>query len=143
MNYKILIICCLTLLHSWPKVWADSQVGDVVGKLIVGYQGWFAAKLDNSPINHWFHWGNDPGPSPGHVSVEIWPDVREYTHTYQTSLGPLGNGQPAKVFSSWDEQTVDTHFKWMQENNIDGAALQRFAGGVKTDTNYRYISFIA
>jgi len=52
-------------------------------------------------------------------------------------LGPLGNGQPAKVFSSWDEQTVDTHFKWMQENNIDGAALQRFAGGVKTDTNYR------
>ncbi|CAG2174064.1 unnamed protein product, partial [Oppiella nova] len=73
--------------------------------------------------------------------------TREYTHTYQTGYANLGNGQPAKLFSSWDKQTVDTHFKWMKEvtilslevwsvlcckrNNIDTAALQRFASGVK------------
>ncbi|CAG2169379.1 unnamed protein product, partial [Oppiella nova] len=54
-------------------------------------------------------------------------------HTYQTGYANLGNGQPAKLFSSWDKQTVDTHFKWMKENNIDTAALQRFGGHVKRD----------
>ena len=30
------------------------------------------------------------------------------------------------LFSSYDQQTVDTHFRWMAENGIDTAALQRF-----------------
>src|SRR5882724_3690257 len=108
------------------QILADSPVGDVVGKVSVGYQGWFAAKGDNSPMNHWVHWlksGNIP--SPGHQKFEIWPDVSEYTHTYQSGFANLGNGQPAKLFSSWDDQTVDTHIKWMAENNIDTAAIQR------------------
>ncbi|HEY0175259.1 MAG TPA: hypothetical protein VGC08_02710, partial [Pedobacter sp.] len=33
-----------------------SPVGDVVGKITVGYQGWFAATGDGSPINAWWHW---------------------------------------------------------------------------------------
>ena len=32
---------------------AASPVGDVVGKITVGYQGWFACAGDNAPINTW------------------------------------------------------------------------------------------
>ncbi|SNS73194.1 Fibronectin type III domain-containing protein, partial [Streptosporangium subroseum] len=58
--------------------------------------------------------------------IVAWPDMREYTHTYPTAYANLNNGQPATLFSSYDQQTVDTHFRWMRENNIDTAALQRF-----------------
>ncbi|WDF80330.1 hypothetical protein PQ469_09950 [Mucilaginibacter sp. KACC 22773] len=107
-----------------------SSVGDVVGKVIVGYQGWFAAPGDGSPLNTWWHYASgDPFgvPTPTNASIISWPDVREYTSTYTASnFGNLGNGQPAKLFSSFNDQTVNTHFLWMQQNNIDGAALQRF-----------------
>ncbi len=46
--------------------------------------------------------------------------------TYQTAYANLGNGQPAQLFSSYDQQTVNTHFQWMQQNGCDTAALQRF-----------------
>ena len=40
--------------------------------------------------------------------------MREYTDAYPTAYANLGNGQPATLFSSYDQQTVDTHFRWMQ-----------------------------
>ncbi len=52
--------------------------------------------------------------------------MRQYMRGYQTGLPNLGNGQPAMLFSSYDQQVVDTHFRWMEENDIDTAALQRF-----------------
>ena len=110
------------------QVTSVSPPGDVVGKLSVGYQGWFVAEGDGSPINQWFHWTHEkPGkPRPENVKFEIWPDTREYTKLYDTGYAHLGNGQPAKLFSSWDDQTIDTHFKWMEQNGIDNAAIQRF-----------------
>ena len=118
-------VTLLTALAIVGQVLTDSGSGDVVGKLVVGYQGWFSAKGDNSPMNHWVHWvDNSDHPYKGHQKFELYPDVREYTHLYDTGYAHLGNGQPAKLFSSWDDQTVDTHFKWMQQNNIDVAALQ-------------------
>jgi hypothetical protein len=107
---------------------AASGVGDVVGKISVGYQGWFAAAGDGSPENSWWHWSANKAqpPSPSNAGIVSWPDVREYTKTYQSGYANLGNGQPAKLFSSYDQQTVDTHFLWMQQHNIDTAALQRF-----------------
>jgi len=111
-----------------PTASAASPPGDVVGKITVGYQGWFACGGDGAPINGWWHWSQDWGqaPSPTNTNIKCWPDVRDYTNTYQTSYAALGNGQPAKLFSSYDQQTVNTHFLWMQQNNIDTAALQRF-----------------
>ncbi|MEU2621324.1 discoidin domain-containing protein [Streptomyces sp. NPDC007157] len=111
-----------------PTAAAASAPGDVVGKVTVGYQGWFACIGDGAPINGWWHWTQNWGqsPSPTNTGISCWPDVREYTNTYQTSYAALGNGRPAKLFSSYDQQTVDTHFLWMQQNNIDTAALQRF-----------------
>jgi chitodextrinase len=107
---------------------AVSGPGDVVGKVTVGYQGWFACIGDGAPINAWWHWSPNSGqaPSPSNNGIKCWPDMREYTKTYQTGFAALGNGQPATLFSSYDQQTVDTHFLWMQQNGIDTAALQRF-----------------
>jgi hypothetical protein len=106
----------------------QSPVGDVVGKVTVGYQGWFATKGDGSPIDAWWHWTQDWGqtPSPTNKGMASWPDVRDYTTTYQTGFANLNNGSPAKLFSSFNDQTVDIQFKWMQDNGIDAAALQRF-----------------
>ncbi|SFF31636.1 F5/8 type C domain-containing protein [Actinacidiphila alni] len=107
---------------------AASGPGDVVGKVTVGYQGWFACIGDGAPINAWWHYSanNSQPPSPSNTSIVAWPDVRDFTHTYRSAYGNLGNGQPATLFSSYDQQTVDTHFLWMQQNGIDTAALQRF-----------------
>ncbi|MGY5046333.1 discoidin domain-containing protein [Streptomyces sp. 900105755] len=111
-----------------PAAAAASAPGDVVGKITVGYQGWFACAGDGAPINDWWHWSQDWGrpPSPTNTNIKCWPDTRDYTSTYQTSYAALGNGRPARLFSSYDQQTVDTHFLWMQQNGIDTAALQRF-----------------
>ena len=35
------------------------------------------------------------------------------------------------MFSSYDDQVVQTHFRWMAENGIDCAALQRFASEIR------------
>ncbi len=93
---------------------AGSSTNDVVGKLVVGYQGWFSCSGDGSPLNYF-----------GHMNLEMWPDVRDYTKTYSYD-GTLGNGTPAAVFSVWDQSTVNLHVQWMQQNGIDCAAIQRF-----------------
>ena len=102
--------------------------GDVIGKVVTGYQGWLSAPGDGSSVNQWKH-----------TNLECWPDVREYTTTFsgvpfqQAGVsqpgytGNLGNGSPARIFSSWTDQTVNKHFEWMQYyGGIDCVALQRF-----------------
>ncbi|RFU83102.1 xylosidase [Streptomyces triticagri] len=115
-------------LSAAGRAVARSGPGDVVGKITVGYQGWFACRDDGSPIDNWWHWSHDWGrpPSPSNTAVTSWPDMRDYAHHHPTAYAGLGNGAPATLFSSHDQQTVDTHFRWMQENGIDTAALQRF-----------------
>jgi hypothetical protein len=105
-----------------------SPAGDVVGKITVGYQGWFACTGDGSPINAWWHWATNwsQPPSPTNVGIKSWPDVRDYTSTYATAFPNLNNGSQARLFSSFNDQTVNTQFQWMQQYNLDCAALQRF-----------------
>ncbi|MFD0201687.1 MULTISPECIES: discoidin domain-containing protein [Saccharothrix] len=107
---------------------AASPPGDVVGKITVGYQGWFAARGDHSPLDGWWHWSHDwsQPPSPSNRALTSWPDMTDYANKYPTAFGTLGNGQPATVFSNHDYQTVDVHFRWMREYGCDTAALQRF-----------------
>jgi hypothetical protein len=101
---------------------AASGPGDVVGKVTVGYQGWFACAGDGSPFNGWWH----QSPSAAGQGIKCWPDVREYTKTYATQYANLGDGQPARLFSDFDQSTVDVQFMWMHQYGIDCAALQRF-----------------
>lgn len=105
-----------------------SPVGDVVGKITVGYQGWFACVGDGSPINAWWHWTQNWGqvPSSTNNGIKSWPDVRDYTNTFATGWANLNNGQQARLFSSFSDQSVNVHFQWMQQFGIDCAALQRF-----------------
>ena len=94
----------------------------------MGYQGWFACIGDGAPIDAWWHWSANGGqaPSPSNNVIKAWPDMSEYTSVFQTAYAPLGTGAPATLFSSFDQQTVSTHFLWMQQNGCDTAALQRF-----------------
>src|SRR6266498_1943577 len=66
---------------------AASPPGDVVGKITVGYQGWFACAGDGAPINGWWHWSNNWGqpPSPSNTAIKSWPDMRDYARGYQRS----------------------------------------------------------
>ncbi|MYT68139.1 MULTISPECIES: discoidin domain-containing protein [unclassified Streptomyces] len=107
---------------------AASPPGDVVGKVTVGYQGWFACAGDGAPIGGWWHWAQNWGQTPSSTNKAIvaWPDVRDYQTSYRTAFANLGNGQPAALFSSYDQSTVDVHFAWMKQYGIDTAALQRF-----------------
>ncbi len=118
---------CAALFISKPAL-ATSPPGDVVGKVTVGYQGWFACVGDGAPINSWWHYSGGATPTPVTLTnnIHCWPDMRQFSRGYQTGFTNFGNGQPATLFSSYDQQTVNTHFRWMSENGIDTAALQRF-----------------
>ncbi|GAA4603532.1 discoidin domain-containing protein [Actinoallomurus liliacearum] len=107
---------------------AASPAGDVVGKITVGYQGWFACTGDGAPINGWWHWSQNwsQAPSPSNNNIKAWPDMREYAKAYPTAYANLNGGGAATLFSSYDQQTVDTHFGWMKRYGCDTAALQRF-----------------
>ena len=93
------------------------------GLIMCGYQGWFRAEGDGS-ARGWVHYGRNFF-NASNSTVDLWPDVSEYQKTYSTDF-KLEDGSSARVFSSWDESTVDLHFKWMQEYGIDGVFMQRF-----------------
>ncbi len=107
---------------------AASPAGDVVGKISVGYQGWFACIGDGAPIDAWWHWSQNESqsPSPSNNNIKAWPDMREYLNWYQTAYANTNDGDAAVLFSSYDQGTVNAHFRWMQQNGCDTAALQRF-----------------
>lgn len=105
---------------------ADSH--HIAGKVICGYQGWFGTPSDASQEKRWRHWGGGTSELLERVSFELYPDIREYetSELHPTGYSAHGNGQPSTLFSSYSQQTVDTHFRWMAEYGIDGVALQRF-----------------
>ena len=107
---------------------AASPAGDVVGKITVGYQGWFACIGDGAPIDAWWHWSNNEGqaPSPSNNSIKAWPDMTVYSKGYETGYANLGDGAQATLFSSFDQSTVNEQFALMAANGCDTAALQRF-----------------
>ncbi|ADY54083.1 hypothetical protein Pedsa_3553 [Pseudopedobacter saltans DSM 12145] len=100
------------------------------GLVMVGYQGWFNAEGDGADRG-WNHYqGKNNRFEPGNCSIDMWPDIAEYPVKYKTSF-VHADGTPAYVFSSYDESTVDLHYKWMQRYSIDGAFLQRFVTTLK------------
>lgn len=114
----------IALLAIIGHVFGHISSGDIIGKMVIGYQGWFSAHGDGSPRNSWTQWANNIPPRKNNVTFELYPDVREYPKLYHTKLANLGNGQPAQLFSSWDNSTVDLHFKWMVQYGLDVVSLQ-------------------
>lgn len=106
------------------------------GLVMAGYQGWFGApgdgcSHDKHSNTRWYHYRESEVFKPGVLqnSIDFWPDVSEYEKTYETVF-TLPDGKPAHVFSSYDESSVNLHFKWMKEYGIDGVFMQRFVGEV-------------
>jgi hypothetical protein len=105
------------------------------GRIMCGYQGWFRTPEDGAGRN-WVHYGANGKFDPSNCTVELWPDVSEYPQTYATPF-KLADGATARVFSSYDQSTVDVHFRWMQEYGIDGVFMQRFFNVTRTEKNRR------
>ncbi len=94
------------------------------GLVMAGYQGWFNAE-DDGANRGWTHYSKNGKFEDGNCSIDFWPEMDEYKVKYKTSF-KFPDGSPAYVFSSYDESTVDLHFKWMKEYGIDGVFIQRF-----------------
>lgn len=97
-------------------------------KVLFGYQGWFGCLGDGSDPNYWFHWfKSSDQPVAEDLSVDYWPDMSELSpdERFATDM-TLPDGSPAEVFSSYNRITVDRHFQWMEDYDLDGIFLQRF-----------------
>lgn len=101
------------------------------GLVMAGYQGWFTAEGDGAERG-WHHYEKKGEFKPGVSTIDFWPDVEEYEVTYETSF-EFANGQKARIYSPFDEESVDLHFKWMQEYGIDGVFMQRFVSEIKRE----------
>ncbi|HXU74988.1 MAG TPA: glycoside hydrolase family 71/99-like protein, partial [Methylomirabilota bacterium] len=96
-------------------------------KLLMGYQGWFSTPGDGSAQNSWVHWFANNTPTADNANFDFWPDTSELDadELFSTSM-TYSNGSPAKLYSAYKQKTVVRHFKWMQQNNLDGVFFQRF-----------------
>lgn len=103
------------------------------GKVMCGYQGWFACEGDGSDFG-WFHWSKSRNRplAPGNAKVDMWPDVSELgpEERFPTGFKHV-DGRAAEVFSSFNKPTVLRHFQWMRDYGIDGAFVQRFPVGLR------------
>ncbi len=97
------------------------------GKAMFGYQGWFGHPHDKSPRPHYWHWGNMNIVSINSLSVDMFPDLREFcAHEKYETAYTFPNGNVAQVFSSGNRTTVKRHMKWVRDYNTDGVWVQRF-----------------
>lgn len=97
--------------------------------VMAGYQGWFAAEGDESDRG-WYHYRSSCGFEPGCTSVDFWPEMSEYSKKYITPF-KHADGSSAYLYSPYDEESVDLHFKWMKDYGIDGVFMQRFVVEIK------------
>jgi glycoprotein endo-alpha-1,2-mannosidase len=129
MRIKILIAGLLILLFNCNlpaqlKHATKSKYMTYKGLVMAGYQGWFNCEGDGADRG-WTHYSKNGKFEDGSCTIDFWPAMDEYEVKYKTPFR-FADGSPAYVFSSYDESTVDLHFKWMKEYGIDGVFMQRF-----------------
>jgi len=108
------------------------------GLVMAGYQGWFTAESDGAERG-WYHYGKSGKFEPGMNSIDFWPDVTQYLKTYKTAFR-YEDGSDAFVYSPYDEESVDLHFKWMKEYGLDGVFMQRFIVEIKSEKGKRHFN---
>lgn len=133
MNYlkslfiaSVVLFCTDALTAQSTKHNPSPKFSSYKGLVMAGYQGWFRTPQDGSG-DGWRHYGKGDKFDQANNTIDFWPDVSEYSKTYDT---PFKNkdGKQAKVFSSYDKSTTDLHFKWMKDYDVDGVFMQRFFG---------------
>lgn len=111
----------------------------IQGKVIAGYQGWFACPNDDTGPSwvHWFDYGKQPLIK--YLTVDFWPDTSEYTK-YELCPTKIisSNGNQLMAYSGYNPLVVNRHFSWMQKYNIDGAAFQRFVSRFSDPQLYKH-----
>lgn len=100
-------------------------------KVLCGYQGWFRAPGDGTHSG-WAHWSHGPKLAPATISVEMWPDMSEFSkeEKFPAPGFTYPDGSQAYLFSSAQPKTVQRHFEWMAKYGIDGVLVQRFVSGL-------------
>lgn len=129
LTISALLLCFLSQARSY-----DSYKGLVMA----GYQGWFNAPQDGAGRG-WYHYTGRRGFTPGSCTIDLWPDVSEYEHTYKTEFS-FEDGEPAYLFSPYDYSTVDTHFRWMNEYGLDGVFMQRFVAEISNSSGLNHFN---
>lgn len=132
----ILLLVILSVFGCEVCVFAAER-STIVGKVFVGYQGWFRCPGDGSPHNAWSHWSKG-APSAATLTVDLYPDVTELDRASRCTVpGMTIQGNPAQLFSSFPRQTTERHFAWMKTYAIDGALMQRFVNDIPMLRNER------
>jgi hypothetical protein len=117
-NFRLIILFFLFVLqtgivsakqHHAP----ESRFMSYKGLVMAGYQGWFNAPEDGAGRG-WNHYTKQGKFYPGMCTIDMWPDMTEYTKKYKTPFS-FADGSPAYTFSSYDKSTTDLHFNWMKE----------------------------
>ena len=129
MRYKIFLTGLFIVLgfiniSAQNKHAEKSRFMSYKGLVMAGYQGWFNCEGDGAERG-WTHYALNNKFEDGSCKFDNWPEMDEYKVKYKTPFR-FADGSPAYVFSSFDESTVDLHFKWMKEYGIDGVFMQRF-----------------
>ena len=117
--------------YSGPHT-AGVDTSTLIGKVMCGYQGWFAAEGDGSDLG-WRHYAGRDGFQPGCCTFDLWPDMSELDadERYPTSF-KHANGTTAELFSPYNKKTVLRHFEWMARYGIDGVFVQRFGASLRS-----------
>ena len=129
--FALLFICAFLMTGA-------QQYSSYKGLVMAGYQGWFAAQGDDSHRG-WYHYQGRNGFGPENCTIDLWPDMKEYTKTYPSPFF-FADGRNAPLFSPYDEETIDLHFKWMKEYGLDGVFMQRFVAEVKRPAGKRHFN---
>ncbi|MGS2740958.1 glycoside hydrolase family 71/99-like protein [Sinomicrobium sp. M5D2P17] len=130
--FKILLACLIPIAGSAQNTMPDRTFKKHTfskGLVMAGYQGWFNTPEDGADRG-WHHYQRKGRFEPGYCTIDFWPDMSEYEKKYNTAF-EYASGTTAQVFSSYDESTVELHFKWMKDYNIDGVFMQRFVAEVR------------
>ena len=100
------------------------------GRLVVGYQGWFGCPGDFGSNRVWQHWFLN-GVQPQHFTVDLLPSLTGFETSDLCDTGLVRpDGSKLYLYSAQNPHVVATHFRWMREHGIDGAAVQRFVAAI-------------
>lgn len=128
-TFLVTVFMCFALTNCkppGPTPIYNVTPSEFVGKSYVGYQAWFNIPNDRMGRG-WAHWGWNNPLQASQMTFEMMPYTAEYpASALQDSGFVLGNGSPAKFFTGYDQGVINTHFRWMQEFEIDGAVVQWF-----------------
>ena len=139
----------LLLLSGWiagsvafaaEPVKSSIRYNSYEGLVMAGYQGWFNTPGDGAGRG-WHHYEKGNRFEPGWCTIDLWPEVSEYPDLYETAFS-FEDGSIAKVPSSHDYSTVDTHFRWMQEYGLDGVFMQRFLAEIARPSGMEHFSTV-